>query len=391
MMKTSTKTFGYLIAILVVAMTIPSASSYGQLQQGPSNYGSRIGSELVLLWDHPIDEPDAIHQDRRNFGILLIGDIEKSGRGRKSKGHATAVIEGGHADGLVAGAKGAVYVLKSDGTEVKAAEVEIVEVGTLESRCELAIQRNKTITKYQAVSFELPPLSDEECLSRGLELFGEEDYENALSYLRHLVHLAGSNEIVGSHLTTCRQKYLDKYSSLSEADLAPLRQGVSDNLLIAESFVRLGNRDAAVKYLIMAAVGDSTAEGLGVLSQGIKILESCDLMKRYAAKIDKTVSLDRLPRMTEFKLPISPTEEDFSSSEFSQSITTWYISGSVDVKAHIGPAGELLEVDLWPPNSHEPLNKAALKAAYHSRFQPAIRCGRPVSCWVSWRYEFFIE
>jgi len=67
------------------------------------------------------------------------------------------------------------------------------------------------------------------------------------------------------------------------------------------------------------------------------------------------------------------------------------LGGTVWVQCLVGKDGSVLKAQLAKSCGTPSLDDAAVQGAYENKFKPGIQNGRPVACWVTYKFEWIIE
>jgi protein TonB len=67
------------------------------------------------------------------------------------------------------------------------------------------------------------------------------------------------------------------------------------------------------------------------------------------------------------------------------------LGGTVWVRCLVGKNGNVLKSMLGKTCGTPSLDEAAVQAAFQNKFKPGIQNGRPVACWVTYKFEWVIE
>ncbi len=93
-----------------------------------------------------------------------------------------------------------------------------------------------------------------------------------------------------------------------------------------------------------------------------------------------SVVVDVLPEMIFTDAPVYPEEAKKAG-----------ITGDVWVKALVDKDGAVRKVLVHKSSGNEQLDKAAAKAATGNKFKPAVKDGRPVPVWISYKISFVLD
>lgn len=87
--------------------------------------------------------------------------------------------------------------------------------------------------------------------------------------------------------------------------------------------------------------------------------------------------VDLMPEMIYEKQPVYPEE-----------VKKEKIEGTVWVKALIGEDGLVIKSEISKSSGNDILDKSALDAALENKYKPAIKDGKPISTWVTYKVDF---
>ena len=349
-------------------------STFPETGQRPDSTGSALLSDSV-------GSPES-----QQFGILILSETDDTLRGKQK---ALALIDGGCANGLTIGLKGTIWDHLGD-KPIKLANVEVQDVQAFESLCLVESLRRRTVTNRHRVAFDQPPLPAAELLSRAEQYYASGLHEQALACYETISGLADSNALVKSRLEEFQQSDGLDAGSTTEADSARLRNRIPGWLKVAEAYIRLGKPMGTRRYIDKILALDNTNEAALELRIALLAYEECKIdMKNLFLGSRDTTGIDKLPRMITagHAWPRIPPGDYYSE---------WYPknkneSESVWVRALVGSKGQILRAEVHRTSGMRELDYAAVEAAFQTKFEPGISCGRPMAMWVKWKVRFWRE
>ena len=92
---------------------------------------------------------------------------------------------------------------------------------------------------------------------------------------------------------------------------------------------------------------------------------------------DTSVAVNEMPEMIYQEVPVYPKSLKEAGTE-----------GDVWVKAFVNKEGTVTEAVAAKSSGHKQLDDAAVDAAVKNKFKPAIKDGKPVGCWVTYKVAF---
>ena len=104
---------------------------------------------------------------------------------------------------------------------------------------------------------------------------------------------------------------------------------------------------------------------------------------------DDSGTTDTLPGPDDF-VPVDTVVEMiyYETPEFPFAAVKNMWEGTVWIKALIGSDGLVRDAIVYRTSGHKELDESALKASFKCRFNPAIRDGRPVATWATYKVKF---
>ena len=362
---------------------------------------SRTDTVVSTLWedisetsappDVPVQTPEVLQAvsdpndsaQSQEFGILILHETDNTRRGKQK---ALVLIDGGCAKGLTVGMKGVIWD-HSEGKPIKLANVELSDVQAFESLCLVESLRRKIVTTRHRVTFDQPPLTLTELLSRAEQYYTSGLREQALSCYEELSGLADSNALVKSRLEELHRVRWFREDPKTMVDSIRIQKQFPAWLKVAEAYIRLDKASGARRYVDKILTIDSTNQAASELGIALSASEDCKLdMKVLFLGSKDTSGIDRLPRITSvgYALPRIPPGDYYSE---------WYPRNkkepdSVWIRALVGSKGQVLRAEVHSSSGMRELDSAAVEAAFETKFESGILCGRPMAMWVKWKVEF---
>ncbi|MDH3892156.1 MAG: M56 family metallopeptidase [candidate division Zixibacteria bacterium] len=95
---------------------------------------------------------------------------------------------------------------------------------------------------------------------------------------------------------------------------------------------------------------------------------------------DEFIEVDTYPEMTYQETPVYPVKAKKAG-----------IEGEVWIKSLVSIKGTVLKAQLAKTSGQKSMDKSALKAAYQSKYKPAMQKGKPVAVWVTYKVAFALS
>jgi TonB family protein len=256
-------------------------------------------------------------------------------------------------------------------------EVEIQTVTTYVSSCLIKGISYDKVPARSTVEFDLPVMDAPNIRDRAERALSAEDYNSALHLLLRLKSLDSSSIDSATMviIDSCRQqieKEDERKLSKREKKVEKGRAVIYHRL--GTHFFTQDNFEAARFYLKRAVRADKDLEHakhmLCVLDEGVP----CD-----PTESGEPEAVEVYPKMVYMHTP-----------EYPRSAKNAGIGGTVWVKALVDKTGTVLKAQLGKSSGSMVLDQAAVQGAYRNRFEPGIIDGKPVACWVTYKFEWII-
>ena len=138
--------------------------------------------------------------------------------------------------------------------------------------------------------------------------------------------------------------------------------------------------DVAMKCKYKPAMQNGKPIGVWVTYKVEFVSSKDQTEEKLLLDVPEKQEVDLMPEMIYEKSPEYPIEAKENE-----------IEGTVWVKALVAKDGSVEKADIQKSSGNELLDKSALKAALECKYKPAIKDGKPLAFWVTYRVDFVLS
>lgn len=134
--------------------------------------------------------------------------------------------------------------------------------------------------------------------------------------------------------------------------------------------------------LTVSGADDSAKAADKAADDSAKVVESVagDSTDGYLPKPDEFVAVEEVPVM------IHQTAPEYPISAKQEAVT-----GIVWIKVLVDKKGDVIDALIHKSSGDNRLDDAALKVAPKNKYKPAVKDGKPVAAWVTYKVEFRLD